>query len=99
MHTVEAFLAAADVTGDEKYRVRAGRIIDHVSGWAKRNQWRIPEHFTKEWIPDLECNREKPDDPFKPYGATPGHGIEWARLIVQWALSTWGAPAGRRGDI
>mgnify|MGYP005808226761 FL=1 len=94
MHTVEAFLAAADVTGDEKYRVRAGRIIDHVSGWASQNQWRIPEHFTKDWTADLECNKEQPDDQFKPYGATPGHGIEWARLIVQWALSTYGAPEG-----
>lgn len=89
MHTVEAFLAVADVTGDEKYRVRAGRIIDHVAKWAADNAWRIPEHFTKEWVADLECNREKPDDQFKPYGATPGHGIEWARLIVQWALSTY----------
>lgn len=89
MHTVEAFLAAADVLEDEKYRVRAGRIIDHVLGWASANEWRIPEHFTKDWVADLECNREKPDDPFKPYGATPGHGIEWARLITQWALSTY----------
>lgn len=89
MHTVEAFLAAADVLGDEKYRVRAGRIVDHVISWAQANNWRIPEHFTKDWTPDLECNKEKPDDPFKPYGATPGHGIEWARLITQWALSTY----------
>lgn len=89
MHTVEAFLAAADVTGDEKYRVRAGRIIDHVLTWAKDNDWRIPEHFHKDWTPDLECNREHPEDPFKPYGATPGHGIEWARLILQWTLSTY----------
>ena len=89
MHTVEAFLAASDVTGDEKYRVRAGRIIDHVVGWAGANKWRIPEHFTKDWTPDLECNKEKPDDQFKPYGATPGHGIEWARLIVQWATSSY----------
>ncbi|MDO4292843.1 MAG: AGE family epimerase/isomerase [Eubacteriales bacterium] len=89
MHTVEAFLAAADVTGDEKYRVRAGRIIDHVTGWASDNHWRIPEHFTKAWVPDLECNKDRPDDQFKPYGATPGHGIEWARLIAQWALSTY----------
>ena len=44
MHTVEAFLAVADVTGDEKYRVRAGRIIDKVLVWAKENDWRIPEH-------------------------------------------------------
>ena len=89
MHTVEAFLAAADVTGDEKYRIRAGRIIDHVAGWAKGNQYRIPEHFSKEWVADLNCNKEKPDDPFKPYGATPGHGLEWARLISQWATSTF----------
>lgn len=89
MHTVEAFLAAADVLGEEKYRVRAGRIIDHVTAWAGANDWRIPEHFTKEWAADLECNKDKPDDPFKPYGATPGHGIEWARLILQWALSTY----------
>ena len=89
MHTVEAFLAAADVTGDEKYRVRAGRIVNRVIEWARDNEWRIPEHFTKEWKADLECNKETPDDPFKPYGATPGHGIEWARLITQWALSTY----------
>ncbi|WP_440322767.1 AGE family epimerase/isomerase [Laedolimicola sp.] len=82
-------LAVADVTEDENYRIRAGRIIDHVLVWAKDNHWRIPEHFSSDWVPDLECNKERPDDPFKPYGATPGHGIEWARLITQWALSTY----------
>ena len=89
MHTVEAFLAAADVTGDEKYRMRCGRIIKHVIGWASDNEWRIPEHYTSNWEPDLECNKAHPDDQFKPYGATPGHGLEWARLITQWALSTY----------
>lgn len=89
MHTVEAFLAVADVTGNEEYRVRAGRIIDHVIGWASNNNWRVPEHFTSNWEMDLDRNKEKPDDPFKPYGATCGHGIEWARLITQWALSAY----------
>jgi mannose/cellobiose epimerase-like protein (N-acyl-D-glucosamine 2-epimerase family) len=98
MHTVEAFLAAADAfealascPEDEekvlKYRNRAGRIIDHVLEWAKYNDYRIPEHFTVDWKPDLDKNKEKPDDPFKPFGATPGHGIEWARLVAEWALS------------
>ena len=97
MHTVEAFLAVADVTGREDYRVRAGRIIDHVIGWASHNEWRIPEHFHADWSLDLECNADKPDDQFKPYGATPGHGIEWARLITQWALSTFkNDEAGRK---
>ena len=87
MHTVEAFLAAADALHDEKYRSRAGRIIKRVMTWAAENDYRIPEHFTSEWIADLNMNIDKPDDPFKPYGATPGHGIEWARLTVQWCLS------------
>lgn len=89
MHTVEAFLAVADAIDDEKYRVRAGRIIDRVIGWAKDNNWRIPEHFTSDWKADLECNIDNKADQFKPYGATPGHGIEWARLITQWATSTF----------
>lgn len=89
MHTVEAFLAVADTLKDDTYRVRAGRIIDRVVEWAEDNKWRIPEHFTEDWMPDLECNKEKPDDQFKPYGATPGHGLEWARLITQWAVSTY----------
>lgn len=90
MHTVEAFLAAADALHEEKFRRRAGRIVRHVILWAAENDWRIPEHFREDWKPELEYNQEKPDDPFKPYGATPGHGIEWARLITQWAYATFG---------
>lgn len=89
MHSVEAFLAMADATGEEMYRIRAGRIIDHVICYAKENDWRIPEHYTEDWKADLDCNKKQPDDPFKPYGATPGHGIEWARLITQWAMSSY----------
>ena len=70
------------------YRLRAGRIINHVVGWANENNYRLPEHFTEDWKPDYDMNKDKPDDPFKPYGATPGHGIEWARLISQWCLAT-----------
>lgn len=94
MHTVEAFLAVSDATGDLVCRKRAGRIIDHVIGWASENQWRIPEHYRADWTPELSYNKEKPEDPFKPYGATPGHGIEWARLILQWASATY----GEKGD-
>ena len=88
MHTTEAFLALADVLKDETWRERAGRIARHVVAWAEANEWRIPEHFKVDWTPDLEFNADKKDDQFKPYGATPGHGIEWARLITQYALSS-----------
>lgn len=41
------------------------------------------EHFTAEWIPQLEYNSDDTANQFKPYGATVGHGFEWARLLVQ----------------
>ena len=89
MHTVEAFLAVADTLAREDYRKRAGRIIDHVVEWGAKNNWRLPEHYKSDWTIDLDFHKDTPDDPFKPYGATPGHGCEWARLISQWALSTF----------
>ncbi|MCR5732706.1 MAG: AGE family epimerase/isomerase [Sphaerochaetaceae bacterium] len=99
MHTVEAFLAASDVTGDEKYRIRAGRIIRTVRKWAESNNYRIPEHYSSKWVADLDCNKDHPDDPFKPYGATPGHGIEWSRLVLQWALSTFKKDSAELDDF
>ncbi len=89
MHSVEAFLAVADALGNDTYRSRAGRIIHRVLEWAAEKSYRIPEHFSDRWEPQYELNKGRPDDPFKPYGATPGHGMEWARLITQWALSTY----------
>jgi sulfoquinovose isomerase len=82
MHMVEAYLAAGDVTGDATWHERAARISERVVGWARANAWRIPEHFDREWRPMLEFNREQPAHPFRPYGATVGHALEWARLLV-----------------
>ena len=95
MHTVEAYLAAGDVTGDAKWHRRAGRIAATVAGWARDNAWRIPEHFTAQWSPMLEHHRDRAADPFRPYGATVGHGLEWGRLLVA-VDATLGpqAPAG-----
>lgn len=83
MHTVEAYLAAADVTGDRDWLDRAVRVVERVvHGFARGNAWRIPEHFTSDWQPDLEYNAGTPAHPFRPYGATIGHWLEWARLTL-----------------
>lgn len=88
MHTVEAYLFAADVTGDEVWRCRALSICDRLINRAARsNSWRLPEHFDAGWTPLPGYNADRPDDPFRPYGATPGHGLEWARLLIQVAAS------------
>jgi mannose/cellobiose epimerase-like protein (N-acyl-D-glucosamine 2-epimerase family) len=31
----------------------------------------------------LDYNVDHPGDQFRPYGATPGHGFEWSRLILE----------------
>ena len=50
--------------------------------FAEPHAWRIPEHFNPRWEPQLEHNRDRPDDQFQPYGATVGHGLEWSRLLL-----------------
>ncbi|MPQ98715.1 AGE family epimerase/isomerase [Modestobacter sp. I12A-02628] len=83
MHAVEAFLAAADATGDRAWLDRALVIVERiVHGFAAGNSWRLPEHYDEQWQPLLEYNRESPADPFRPYGATIGHGLEWSRLAL-----------------
>lgn len=98
MHTVEALLAAGDVTGDRAWHERAGRVAERVVAWAGANQWRIPEHFDQQWQPLLEHHRDEPAHPFQPYGATVGHGLEWSRLLVAVSESLGeAAPAGLLG--
>ena len=83
MHTVEALLAAADVLDDASLRERAQRILTRVvHDLARGNDWRIPEHFDDTWTPVLDYNIDEPAHPFRPYGATIGHWLEWARLAL-----------------
>ena len=84
MHTVEALLAAADVTGQRRWLDRAVGIATRaIDEFARANDWALPEHFDVEWSPLLDYNRDEPAHPFRPYGATIGHWIEWARLVLQ----------------
>jgi sulfoquinovose isomerase len=83
MHTVEAYLAASDATGDGLWRERALRIAERIiDRGARAHRWRVPEHFDADWSELPEYNRDQPAHPFRPYGATPGHGLEWARLLL-----------------
>ena len=80
MHTVEAYLAVADATGESIWRERALRILTRVMGYAKDYSWRIPEHFSTTWEALPDYNTDERAHPFRPYGATVGHWFEWARL-------------------
>ena len=94
MHSVEAYLAAGDVTGDAAWHARAAsiaaRLIDRD---ARANSWRIPEHYDAQWRPLLDYNVDRPGDQFRPYGTTPGHSFEWARLLLDLEAALAAPPA------
>jgi sulfoquinovose isomerase len=71
MHGVEALVA----TGIPLWIERARRIASRLVGGV-----RVVEHFDPIWRPLPHYNREDPTNQFRPYGVTPGHGFEWARL-------------------
>ncbi|WP_397448795.1 AGE family epimerase/isomerase [Pseudomonas sp. NA-150] len=83
MHGTEAFLALADVTGDSKWLDRALSIVERViHTHAAANNFQVVEHFSLQWQPLPEYNQDNPADGFRPYGTTPGHAFEWARLVL-----------------
>jgi mannose/cellobiose epimerase-like protein (N-acyl-D-glucosamine 2-epimerase family) len=89
MHGVEATLAAADALESADpvvawdLRGQALRTTERVlHGWARERDWRLPEHFTPAWEPLPDYNRDRPADPFRPYGVTIGHQFEWSRLAA-----------------
>ncbi|MGG2399692.1 AGE family epimerase/isomerase [Pseudomonas sp. SH1-B] len=83
MHGVEAFLALADVTGDVLWLQRALRIAERViHRHAAVRGHVVLEHFDAQWQALPEYNADNRADPFRPYGSTPGHAFEWARLLL-----------------
>ncbi len=93
MHLVEVFLAASDATGDPQWRQRATDVCVRMMTAARENSWRIPEHFDTTWQPLPDYNIDQPRHPFRPYGATPGHAFEWARLLLTLRAAHPAAPA------
>jgi mannose/cellobiose epimerase-like protein (N-acyl-D-glucosamine 2-epimerase family) len=95
MHTCEAMLAAYEATEDGRYLERAREIAHALTvELAAEHDGLLWEHYTDDWTHDLEYNRDKPDDLFRPWGYQPGHHIEWAKLLAvldryadtEWAL-------------
>lgn len=85
MHSTEALMAAFEATGDDAYLDKARRIASRIIGQhAREHGFRVVEHFTGQWVLDKDCHD---GDMFRPYGMTPGHWLEWSRLLLQlWVL-------------
>jgi len=91
MHLTEALMAAYEATDNQTYLDMAEGIAELIINRHARAQgWRVAEHFDADW----QVDRAYVGDPmFRPAGTTPGHALEWARLLIQlWELG------GRRAD-
>jgi mannose/cellobiose epimerase-like protein (N-acyl-D-glucosamine 2-epimerase family) len=99
MHLTEALMAAFEATGERLYLDRAERIAALIIGrHAAQLDFRVAEHFTSDWTLDRDY---RGSDIFRPSGTTPGHWLEWSRLLLQlWALGEkrhdWLPDASRR---
>jgi sulfoquinovose isomerase len=85
MHLTEALMAAFEATGERLYLDKAESIADLIiRRRAGELDFRVAEHFDAEWQLDLNYQGS---EMFRPSGATPGHWLEWARLVLQlWVL-------------
>lgn len=94
MHMVEAFLAARDATGELIWSERAQRIAERlVRDVASTHDWRVVEHFDATWTPLPEYNRDNVRHPFRPFRVTPGHALEWSRLLLHLRTTVDGQPS------
>lgn len=88
MHLTEALMAAFEATDEHAYldmATRIAKLIIHQH--AHEQDWHVAEHFDNNWHVDLDYAG---DPMFRPSGITPGHALEWARLLVQlWALGNF----------
>ena len=95
MHGVEAFIAMGHATGDALWHERALDVADRlVNRAARAHDWLLPEHFSTTWDELPDYNRDDPQHPFRPFGATFGHSLEWARFLLQLEASPLVASPG-----
>lgn len=102
MHLVEAYLLAAEVSGEQRFVDRALRVAQRlIRDITAANDWRLPEHFDDQWHMIADYGLHDTANLFRPYGSTIGHWIEWSRLLLQLHHAVgdrapWLVPAAQR---
>ena len=68
---------------DAVWHRRGLAVADRIINAAARDRgWLIPEHYSADWEVLPDYNRDEPLHPFRPFGATFGHSLEWARFLL-----------------
>jgi mannose/cellobiose epimerase-like protein (N-acyl-D-glucosamine 2-epimerase family) len=74
-------MSAYEATDEDHYLDKAERIADLIiNRRARETGFRVGEHFDENWnlLKDYKGN-----EMFRPSGTTPGHWLEWSRLLLQ----------------
>lgn len=83
MHACEAWLAAYEATGEDRYLQRAATLARNMTvRQAALADGLVWEHYDAHWRVDWDYNRGDRSNIFRPWGFQPGHQIEWAKLLL-----------------
>jgi len=83
MHACEAWLAAFEASGEERYLQRAALLARNMTGrQAALAGGLVWEHYHRDWSVDWDYNRGDRSNIFRPWGFQPGHQVEWAKLLL-----------------
>ncbi len=83
MHACEAWLAAFEATGEERYLQRAALLAENMTRrQAALADGLVWEHYDSDWRVDWDYNRGDRSNIFRPWGFQPGHQVEWAKLLL-----------------
>jgi mannose/cellobiose epimerase-like protein (N-acyl-D-glucosamine 2-epimerase family) len=84
MHLCEAMIVAFEATNNPLFLQRAQLLANNICvRQADLTDGLIWEHYTTDFKPDWQYNKEDPKNLYRPWGFQPGHQIEWAKLLLQ----------------
>lgn len=83
VHTVEAYLVAAEATAHTEWIDRGVEMLGFIHETAVPFEGRLPENYDQAWRPRPDYNRDDPGVPYAPYGYVIGHGMQLVRLSLQ----------------
>lgn len=83
IHTIEAYMAAAEATTEPEWLDRAEKMTAFAHKVASKNNWRLPEYYNEEWEPSLEAGKLCNDGRRYHEGYVTGHSMQLARFALQ----------------
>ena len=83
IHTIEAYMAAAEATTEPEWLDRAEKMAAFAHKVASKNGWRVHEYYDEEWNPSPGAGKLLNDGRRHYDGYVTGHSMQLARFALQ----------------